>query len=446
MRASRSCGQAGCRARSRPTRASATTGGRWTTAGDVMADGMRGQFVYVDRPRRVVVVKTSAWPYEDPWWDRQCRDLSTSPCRRSPSPMPPSRRRPRDAAAVQLVPRWPHDASRHRRAVRSAPSRVQSVDRALSLLDRVAAAAPEGETAARLCGRSATSTGRPPGGCSGTRGTTAWSSATRSPTATRSGFALLRMSAAAGYDGLVRETRPILERVSAQTGETADLAVAGLHGVTYVGEVAPPSVLPINWLAREVPLHATSTGKAFLAWLPPDEARGLLEKPLHAFTETTVTDPTTLMDELAATRARGYAECAGELEPTLFGVSAPVLSAADGRPMAVFSIWGPVSRVPLAVRRARADRGRGGRRRARAAGRRRGRLGLLTPRQAARLGSRRGASRWADRGLTERPEITSALRAILLTTRPSGRTVSHDATYRSHRAISMTLDHAATTS
>ncbi|HEX9063740.1 MAG TPA: serine hydrolase domain-containing protein [Streptosporangiaceae bacterium] len=41
----------------------------------VMADGMRGQFVYVDRVRRVVVVKTSAWPYSDPWWDRQCRDL-----------------------------------------------------------------------------------------------------------------------------------------------------------------------------------------------------------------------------------------------------------------------------------------------------------------------------------------------------------------------------------
>jgi CubicO group peptidase (beta-lactamase class C family) len=41
----------------------------------VTADGMRGQFVYVDRPRRTVVVKTSAWPYADPWWDRQCRDL-----------------------------------------------------------------------------------------------------------------------------------------------------------------------------------------------------------------------------------------------------------------------------------------------------------------------------------------------------------------------------------
>jgi CubicO group peptidase (beta-lactamase class C family) len=51
----------------------------WPTTPDgscVMADGMRGQFVYVDRARRTVVVKTSAWPYADAWWDRQCRDLS----------------------------------------------------------------------------------------------------------------------------------------------------------------------------------------------------------------------------------------------------------------------------------------------------------------------------------------------------------------------------------
>lgn len=41
----------------------------------VAADGSRGQFVYVDRSQRTVVVKTSEWRYEDPWWDRQCRDL-----------------------------------------------------------------------------------------------------------------------------------------------------------------------------------------------------------------------------------------------------------------------------------------------------------------------------------------------------------------------------------
>ncbi|HKE69719.1 MAG TPA: IclR family transcriptional regulator C-terminal domain-containing protein, partial [Nocardioidaceae bacterium] len=50
---------------------------------------------------------------------------------------------------------------------------------------------------------------------------------------------------------------------------------------------------------------------------------------------------------LTKIRARGYAQCAGEFEATLYGVSAPVPNAADTRPLAVFSIWGPVSRVPV---------------------------------------------------------------------------------------------------
>ena len=232
------------------------------------------------------------------------------------------------------------------RADGAQSGRVQSVDRALKLLEGVAAAAPRGETVAELAAQ-----------CDINRAT-AWRLlgtleahrlVERDPRTNRYqiGFALIRMSAAAGHDGLVRRTRPILERVSAQTGETADLAVAGQHGVTYVGEVAPPSVLAVSWLAREVPLHATSTGKAFLAWLPPGEALGLLETPLRGFTDTTVTDPERLLEELIETRARGYAECAGELEPTLYGVSAPVLNEKDDRPLAVFSIWGPVNRVPV---------------------------------------------------------------------------------------------------
>jgi DNA-binding IclR family transcriptional regulator len=224
------------------------------------------------------------------------------------------------------------------------PSRVQSVDRALRLLELVAATAPRGETVTTLAAR-----------CDINRAT-AWrllgtlearGLVERDPATNRYriGLGMIRMSASAGYDGLVRRTRHILERVCTETGETADLAVAGQHGVTYVGEVAPPSVMAINWVAREVPLHATSTGKAFMAWLPPEEARGLLDLPLTRYTDTTITDTEELIPHLADIRAQGYAVCAGELEPTLYGVSAPVLNV-DGRPLGVFSIWGPVSRVP----------------------------------------------------------------------------------------------------
>ncbi|MEO8851644.1 MAG: serine hydrolase domain-containing protein [Allobranchiibius sp.] len=41
----------------------------------VSADGSRGQFCFVDRAARTVVVKTSQWPYADSMADRQWRDL-----------------------------------------------------------------------------------------------------------------------------------------------------------------------------------------------------------------------------------------------------------------------------------------------------------------------------------------------------------------------------------
>ncbi len=53
-----------------------------------------------------------------------------------------------------------------------------------------------------------------------------------------------------------------------------------------------------------------------------------------------------LLAELAEIRERGFAVCAGELEPELWGVSAPVLARGQVRPVAVFSIWGPAGRVP----------------------------------------------------------------------------------------------------
>jgi DNA-binding IclR family transcriptional regulator len=230
--------------------------------------------------------------------------------------------------------------------VRARASRVQSVDRALNLLDAVAAASPRGATVTVLaaqCDLNRATAWR----ILGTLEDHGWVERDPSTNRYKVGVALIRMTTAAGHDGLVRRTRPILERVSEQTGETAALAIAGMHGVTYIGEVAPQSVLAVSWLAREVPLHATSTGKAFLAWLPQDEAIGMLEQPLPGFTDTTVTDPELLLAELTKTRVRGYAESAGEFEATLYGVSAPVPNAADPRPLAVFSIWGPVSRVPV---------------------------------------------------------------------------------------------------
>lgn len=222
--------------------------------------------------------------------------------------------------------------------------RVQSLERALALLDQVAEASPHGASAAVLAQE-----------C-GVNRATAWRLLTTLEAhgyverdahyRYRTGFALARLAGTAGVDGLIRRAHPEIERLARETGETADLAVAGWGGITYVDEVAPPSVLAANWLGRHVPLHATSSGKAFLAGLPDPEVDALLSGGLSGYTDTTLTDLPALRSELAATRDRGYGVCRGELEPHLYGVSAPVRDERGHRTYALVSIWGPRDRVP----------------------------------------------------------------------------------------------------
>jgi DNA-binding IclR family transcriptional regulator len=221
-------------------------------------------------------------------------------------------------------------------------SRIQSVDRAIELLEAVAAAG-EPETAPVLADR-----------C-GLNRSTAWrllatlehhGLVERDPAGNRYslGFAVLRLAAAAGYEPLVRLAHPLLRRLAEATGETVNLAVARRLELVYADQLQAPHVMAPNWLGHTVPLHATSTGKAFLAALPAEELDALLRPRLERFTDTTITDARSLRAELDAVRACGYAVSHGELEPALWGVSAAARDAA-GRPAAIVSVWGSDARV-----------------------------------------------------------------------------------------------------
>jgi DNA-binding IclR family transcriptional regulator len=221
--------------------------------------------------------------------------------------------------------------------------RIQSVDRAIDLLLAVAAAGPTAAgvpALARSCGLNRATAWRLLKTLQA-RGMVAVDASGRYAL----GVTALELGGAAGPGALIAAAHPVLERTCARTGETASLAMPGVGGLTYVDEVTPTAVLTASWLGRTVPLHATSTGKALLAFLPQAELRRVLPTTLPAFTDTTITSAAELAAELAATRARGYGTCAGELESSLYGVSAPVLDRT-GRPLAVLSIWGPKDRVP----------------------------------------------------------------------------------------------------
>jgi DNA-binding IclR family transcriptional regulator len=157
------------------------------------------------------------------------------------------------------------------------------------------------------------------------------------------GHAVARLAAAA-TDALPRMARPHLEELAERTGETVSLAVPRRLRLVYVDQVQAPHVMAADWLGRAVPLHATSTGKALLAFLPQDEIEAALTPALQRFTDRTIIDPAELRAELDRTKRRGYAVSRGELETALWGASAPIRDR-QGRPVAVVSVWGAEGRL-----------------------------------------------------------------------------------------------------
>jgi DNA-binding IclR family transcriptional regulator len=158
------------------------------------------------------------------------------------------------------------------------------------------------------------------------------------------GYTALQMASAAGYDGLARRTRPILQRLALEAGESVMLAAARTFTLVYVDQVDPPTVPTASWLGRQLPLHATSAGKVFLAWLPDEERDAVLPSTLERYTDQTITDRARLDASLADVRRDGYGACTGEFEEFSNGVSAAVLDHR-ARPAVVLNIWGPSQRV-----------------------------------------------------------------------------------------------------
>lgn len=144
---------------------------------------------------------------------------------------------------------------------------------------------------------------------------------------------------------VVSQARPELEQLSAATSETANLAILERFHVVYVDQVTPAqTVVMASWVGRRSPVHASSSGKAMLAFGDDRARQALLRRRLEPLTDRTITDPAVLRAALDEVRRRGYASSMGELEDGLITIAAPVL--VDGKAVAAVSTSGPAYRVP----------------------------------------------------------------------------------------------------
>ncbi|GAB2863388.1 IclR family transcriptional regulator [Actinocorallia aurea] len=142
---------------------------------------------------------------------------------------------------------------------------------------------------------------------------------------------------------------PVLRRLRDATGETTTLSgLVGDDRVYLTQFESPREVKMTVEVGRRFPLHAGSSGKAILAFLPEDRRESVLAGPLEPLTERTVTDREALRAELAGIAREGVAMSIGERQSDAASIAAPLVRP-DGEAHGSISLCGPAHRFTADV-------------------------------------------------------------------------------------------------
>ena len=155
----------------------------------------------------------------------------------------------------------------------------------------------------------------------------------------------------------------VLQQLAEQTGEYCRLAVVEGDGLTWIAR-AQGSTQGLRYeppMGGEVVLHATATGKAWLATLPEEEALRLVVArgfPMPrgaspgAFGKSVVRTIDELRAHLKDTRRRGYGLAIEEGEPGIVAMAAAFRASDDPRATVAgtVSVAGPLLRLGPARR------------------------------------------------------------------------------------------------
>lgn len=147
---------------------------------------------------------------------------------------------------------------------------------------------------------------------------------------------------------LANAAQPILERMSAQLGESFSVATLDGEDIVYIARTSVTRVMSVDLhIGSRLPAFCTSMGRVLLAWLPQDQLEAFLARvALTPFTPRTVDSVDKLRSILRNVRRNGYALCDQEFEVGLRSIAVPV-QAPNGRVVATVNLSGNASRMPM---------------------------------------------------------------------------------------------------
>jgi DNA-binding IclR family transcriptional regulator len=160
--------------------------------------------------------------------------------------------------------------------------------------------------------------------------------------------------------GLLRQAKPILEKLVGACNETSYVAIFKDGYIVYLDVVETDlTVRVVSRVGSRLPAYCTASGKVHLAHMSDEEVESLLPaKELKAYTPNTVVDRDKLKQELRKVADAGYAIDDEEVDIGVRCIAAPIRDYTR-RIVGAVSISGPAMRfsderlekelIPLAI-------------------------------------------------------------------------------------------------
>ena len=151
--------------------------------------------------------------------------------------------------------------------------------------------------------------------------------------------------AASRFD-IGRMATPYLKHLTQTLGETSFLGVLSGDEIVYIAKENCERTINTNaQIGSRKPVYCTGLGKAFLAFLPPEESRDIVNKlDFHKYTDNTIMDIQELRSQLQEFRLQGFATDDQEIEENLWCLAVPIYDGYH-RMVAAISVSGPKERM-----------------------------------------------------------------------------------------------------
>jgi DNA-binding IclR family transcriptional regulator len=144
-------------------------------------------------------------------------------------------------------------------------------------------------------------------------------------------------------DDIVSIAQPALERLRTETGETVAIHwLVGEHRVCLVELASPHPIRMASGVGKSYPLYAGASGKAILAWLPPERVSRVIEEALEE-KSLSAAQARVLTAQLEEIRKKGFATSVGETVQGAAAIAAAILDSSH-TVIGSINITGPANR------------------------------------------------------------------------------------------------------